>query len=92
LTPVSKGDEESRISCLVLRHGGKRRIHGACLGEREPGSDTQAFCRGIDRNKDIEIAASAEDDEGARWMMRITPLPRDAVGRKTVEPQAQNAL
>src|SRR5262249_28451242 len=45
--------------------------------------------RGVDRQQEIEVAALAEDDEGRR---RLTPLPCDAVGRKPIEPQAQNAL
>src|SRR5262249_58039371 len=64
-----------------VRGGGRRR--GEAGGEPEP------LRGGVDRQQEIEAAALAEDDEGRR---RLTPLPCDAVGRKPIQPQAQNAL
>src|SRR5262249_9367276 len=62
---------------------------GGGWGEGEGGRESAPLRRGIDREQEIEVATLAEDDEGGR---RLTPLPCDAVGRKPIQPQAQNAL
>jgi hypothetical protein len=81
LAPIGKGIEEASVGCLVIRNGGESGMHGASLGEREAVAETQSFRRGIDRDEEVEIAAFAEDDEGLRCALRITPPLRDAIGR-----------
>jgi len=92
LAPVGKGSEQARVGCAVFRHGGESGMHGARLGEREAAAHTKAFRRAVDRGEKIEIAAPAVNDEGERCTARIMPLLRDTVGRKPLEPKAQNAL
>jgi hypothetical protein len=64
-------------------------MHGAGLRQREAGGEPELLRPGIDSDEQIEIAALAEHHQGRRG---LTPLPRDAVGRKPLQPQAQNAL
>src|SRR5207253_2125108 len=74
---------------LVLGYGRESWMHGARLRQREARRESEPLRRGVDREQEIEVAALAEDDEGRRC---FTPLPCDAVGRKPIQPQAQNAL
>ena len=89
LAPVGDGVEETRVGRLVLGHGCERGIHGAGLRQRETGDDAAPLRRGIDRDQEVEVAALAEDGEGRSGLTR---LPRDAVGRQPLQPQAQNPL
>src|SRR5207253_6230131 len=68
---------------------GESWMPGAGLCQRETGGESEPLRRDVDREQEIEVAALAEDDE---WGRRLTPLPCDAVGRKPLQPQAQNAL
>ncbi len=88
LAPVGDGVEKTCVAGLVLRHCGERGMHGAGLRQRHAGSEAEARGFRVDSQQEVDVAALAEDDE-RRTLMR---LPRDAVGRKPVEPQAQNPL
>ena len=81
--------EQAGVGRLVLGHGRESWMHGAGLRQCEARRESKPLRCGIDRQQEIEVAALAEDDEGRRC---FTPLPCDAVGRKPIQPQAQNAL
>src|SRR5262249_58985011 len=84
-----RGVEQAGVGRLVLGHGRESWMDGAGLRQREAGRESEPLRRGVDRQQEIEVAALAEDGEGRR---RLTPLPCDAIGRKPIQPQAQNAL
>ena len=86
---IGNGVEQAGVGILVFRNGGESWMHGANLRQRETGGKSEPLRCDVDREQEIEVAALAEDDEGGR---RLTPLPCDAVGRKPLQPQAQNAL
>ena len=83
LAGLGYGIEKAGVGGKIFRHGGERRMHGACLCQREADREAELLRCGIDREQEIEIAALAEDDEGGR---RLTPLPSDAIGRKPLQP------
>ncbi len=89
LAPVGDGVEQARVGRLVLRHGGERGMHGAGLRQRHAGDEAALLRGGIDRDQEVEVAALAEDSERRR---SLTRSPRDAVGRKPLQPQAEYAL
>ena len=89
LAPVGKLLEQAGIGRLVLRHGDERWMHGACLRECQPGAQAASFRGGIERNQQIAVAAFAEDNKRGR---HLTRLPCEPVGRKPLQPQAQDAL
>src|SRR5262249_37013476 len=89
LAAVGNGVEKAGVGRPVLGHGRESWVHGGGLRRRGAGGGSELLRRGVDRQQEIEVAALAEDDEGRR---RLTPLPCDAVGRKPIQPQAQNAL
>ena len=89
LAGVGNGVEETGVGCPVFRHGREHWMHGARLRQREADCESEPLRCGIEREHKIEVAALAENDERGG---RLTPLPCDAVGRKPLQPQAQNAL
>ena len=71
LAPIGKGIEEARVGCLVLRHRNESGMHGAGLRQRQTVPHSRSFRRGINSDKDVDIAALAEDDKRLRCLMCV---------------------
>ncbi len=89
--PVGDGVDEMRVGGGVLRHRGEIGMHGARLRQRHGFAQAKPLRRRIDRDQHVGIAALAVDDAG-RGRRDLTRRPREAVGRKPRQPQAEDAL
>ena len=91
IAPAPVGDplQQVRIGARVFLDRHQIGMHGARLRQRHRHPQARSLGRRIDGDQFLGIAAPAGDHQRARIRR---PLPRDAVGRQPLQPQAGDPL
>ncbi len=94
IAPIGNVFEQRQVCRVVRRHDLKGRQHGARIGQRHSGSQTERGRFAIDRGEAQRVVELGGDDERCRvkrrsGLLRLPP-PLQAVGRQTRKPQREN--